>query len=82
MHPAATDSMSFPAPSAYMVDTSLNLNQLVKSSPTTFFFKVSGDDMAAGCHHCGDLFLVDLALDPVQGWLVIVFVWQRRQNGR
>ncbi len=63
--------MSFPAPSDHTVDTSLDLNQLVKNPPATFFFRVSGDDMAADCVHSGDLLLVDRSLDPVQGCLVV-----------
>ncbi len=63
--------MSFPAPSDQTLDTNLDLNQLVKNSPATFFFRVSGDDMAADCIHSGDLLIVDRSLDPVQGCLVV-----------
>lgn len=63
--------MSFPAPSDHTVDTSLDLNQLVKNPLATFFFKVSGDAMAADCIHSDDLLLVDRALDPVQDCLVV-----------
>ncbi|PSB23509.1 LexA family protein [Stenomitos frigidus] len=63
--------MSFPAPSDHSVDASLDLNQLVKNHPATFFFRVSGDDMAGDCIHSSDLLLVDRSLDPVQGCLVV-----------
>lgn len=63
--------MSFPAPSDHTVDTSLDLNQLVKNPPATFFFRVSGDDMASDCLHSGDLLIVDRSLDPVQDCLVV-----------
>lgn len=63
--------MSFPAPSDHAVDTSLDLNQLVKNPPATFFFRVSGEAMAADCLHSGDLLIVDRSLDPVQGCLVV-----------
>ena len=63
--------MSFPAPSDHSVDTSLDLNQLVKKPPTTNFFVVSGNNMAADCYHYGDLFTVDRALNLVNGCLVM-----------
>lgn len=63
--------MSFPAPSNHSVDTSLDLNQLVKNPPATFFFRVSGNEMAADCIHSGDLLMIDRSLDPVQGCLVV-----------
>lgn len=63
--------MSFPAPSDQTLDTSLDLNQLVKNPPATFFFRVDGDDMAADGIHAGDLLIVDRSLDPVPGcWVV------------
>ncbi|MCO6999043.1 hypothetical protein LVR50_28995, partial [Pseudomonas aeruginosa] len=42
-----------------------------KNPSATFFFRVSGDDMAADCLHSGDLLIVDRSLDPVQGSLVV-----------
>jgi len=66
--------MGFPAPSDQTLDTSLDLNQLVKNPPATFFFKVSGDDMAADCVHAGDLLIVDRSLDPMQDAMVVAAI--------
>lgn len=63
--------MSFPAPSDFSVDTSLDLNQLVKKPPSTFFLRVSGDDLEDECVHSGDLLIVDRSLDPLHGCLVV-----------
>jgi len=63
--------MPFPAPSGYSVATNLNRNQGGKKPPATGFFRVSDDDMAADCHHYGDLFTVDRALNLVNGCLVM-----------
>jgi len=66
--------MSFPAPSDQSIDTSLDLNVLVRNPPATFFFRVSGDSMAADCIHDGDLLIVDRSLAAVSGKLVVAAV--------
>lgn len=66
--------MSFPAPSDQSIDTNLDLNALVKNPPATFFFRVSGDNMAADCIHAGDLLVVDRSLAAVEGKLVVAAV--------
>ena len=66
--------MSFPAPSDFSLDTSLDLNQLVKNSPATFFLKVSGNDMVEDCIRAGDLLIVDRSLDPIHDCLVVAVI--------
>ncbi len=66
--------MSFPAPSDQSIDTSLDLNTLVKNPPATFFFHVNGSGMAADCIHDGDLLIVDRSLAAVNGKLVVAAV--------
>jgi DNA polymerase V len=66
--------MSFPAPSDQSIDTNLDLNALVKNPPATFFFRVSGDSMAADCIHAGDLLIVDRSLEAMSGKLVVAAI--------
>jgi len=66
--------MSFPAPSDQSIDTNLDLNALVENPPATFFFRVSGNSMAADCIHAGDLLIVDRSLEAVSGKFVVAAV--------
>jgi DNA polymerase V len=66
--------MSFPAPSDSSIDTNLDLNQLVKNPPATFFLRVSGNPLPEACIHPGDLLIVDRSLPPTSGKLVVASV--------
>jgi DNA polymerase V len=66
--------MSFPTPSDSAIDTSLDLNQLVKNPTATFFMRVSGEDMVKAGIHPGDLLIVDRSLPPTSGRLVVAAV--------
>jgi len=66
--------MSFPAPGDTSIDTSLDLNQLVKNPVATFFMRVEGEGLTHECIHPGDLLIVDRSLDPVPGKLVVAAI--------
>lgn len=65
----------FPSPADDHLDQSLNLHDyLVEHPAATFFVRVEGDSMiGAGIHH-GDMLVVDRALTPVDGKIVIAVV--------
>jgi len=63
--------MSFPAPGDSSIDTSLDLNGLVKNPPATFFMRVGGDGLIGKCVHPGDILIVDCSLSPLPGKLVV-----------
>jgi len=66
--------MSFPAPGDSSIDTSLDLNHLVKNPPATFFMRVGGDGLISHGVHPGDLLIVDRSLDALPGKLVVAVV--------
>ncbi|MBN2700276.1 MAG: translesion error-prone DNA polymerase V autoproteolytic subunit [Methylothermaceae bacterium] len=65
----------FPSPADDHQEDSLDLNQhLVKHPAATFFVRVEGDSMTgAGIHH-GDLLVVDRALEPKSGSIVVAAI--------
>ncbi|GAB4359445.1 MAG: translesion error-prone DNA polymerase V autoproteolytic subunit [Methylohalobius crimeensis] len=65
----------FPSPADDHQEDSLDLNQhLVKHPAATFFVRVEGDSMTGvGIHH-GDLLVVDRALEPKSGSIVVAAV--------
>ncbi|WP_022949708.1 LexA family protein [Methylohalobius crimeensis] len=65
----------FPSPADDHQEDGLDLNQhLVKHPAATFFVRVEGDSMTgAGIHH-GDLLVVDRALEPKSGSIVVAAV--------
>ncbi|MBD2465730.1 DNA polymerase V [Oscillatoria sp. FACHB-1407] len=66
--------MSFPAPGDSSLDTSLDLNGLVKNPAATFFMRVEGEGLLNECVHPGDLLIVDRSIDAVAGKLVVAAV--------
>jgi DNA polymerase V len=62
----------FPSPAEDYVERAINLNdELIKHPASTFMVRVSGDSMTgAGIFH-GDVLLVDRALEPTDGKIVI-----------
>ena len=62
----------FPSPADDYVEDRIDLNQhLIRHKEATFFLRVKGDSMLGAGIHDGDLLVVDRALDPVDGKIVI-----------
>lgn len=65
-------SAGFPSPADDYVDRTLDLNELVVKHPAaTFFLRVEGDSMTGAGIYDGDLLVVDRALEPTDGKVVI-----------
>lgn len=65
----------FPSPADDYIDQRLDLNDhLIHHPAATFFVRVSGDSMTGANLHDGDLLIVDRALEPVDGRIVIAAV--------
>jgi DNA polymerase V len=65
----------FPSPADDYVDQKLDLNtHLVEHPAATFFTRVSGHSMRDAGIHDGDLLIVDRALEPQDGRIVIAAV--------
>ncbi|MFC1693639.1 LexA family protein [Candidatus Latescibacterota bacterium] len=65
----------FPSPADDYVERKLDLNTcLIRHPAATFFVRVSGDSMTGAGIHSGDLLIVDRALEPVDGGVVIACV--------
>ena len=68
-------SAGFPSPAEDYLEANLDLNEhLVKHPAATFFLRVSGDSMVGCGIHSGDLLVVDRALAPTDGRVVIAVV--------
>jgi DNA polymerase V len=62
----------FPSPADDYVEGQLDLNShLIKHPAATFFVRVAGDSMIGAGIHSGDILVVDRALEPVDGKIVI-----------
>jgi DNA polymerase V len=62
----------FPSPAEGHVDSRLNIQELlVKHPAATFFVKVEGDSMKDAHIQTGDILVVDRALTPVSGKIVM-----------
>lgn len=62
----------FPSPAEGHVDSRLNIQELlVKHPAATFFVKVEGDSMRDAHIQTGDILVVDRALNPVSGKIVM-----------
>lgn len=65
----------FPSPADDYVDQRLDLNDhLIDHPAATFFVRVTGDSMTGASIHDGDLLVVDRALEPTTGRIVIAAV--------
>lgn len=65
-------SAGFPSPAEDFVDRSLDLNEfLIKHPSATFFVRVDGESMVGSGIHPGDILIVDRALEPYDGSIVI-----------
>lgn len=65
----------FPTPAEDHVDCSLNLHELLIAHPAaTFFVRVEGKSMEGAGIFSGDLLIVDRAIAPVQGKIVVAVI--------
>ena len=65
----------FPSPADDYVEASLNLHDLVGAgSPSCFFLRVSGESMVGAGIHDGDVLVVDRAVEPASGAVVVASV--------
>lgn len=72
---AARVPAGFPSPADDYVEGRLDLNQhLIRHPAATFFVRVSGESMLGAGIHPGDLLVVDRALEPIHGKVVIAVV--------
>lgn len=70
-----TVSAGYPAPSEDYCEGSLDLNQhLIHHPAATFFVRVRGDSMMGAGIFSGDLLVVDRAIAPCSGSVVIALV--------
>ena len=68
-------SAGYPFPADDYLDGSLDLNQHLITHPTaTFFVRVAGESMREAGIHSGDVLIVDRALTPTDGSVVIAVV--------
>lgn len=71
-HPAA----GFPAPADDLIERALDINDLVVKNPaSTFFVRVSGDSMEGAGIFSGDVLVVDRAIPPKDGTIVVAAVY-------
>ena len=62
----------FPSPADDYVESRLDLAELTNAgSPSSYFLRVSGESMVGAGIHDGDVLVVDRALDPVSGCVVV-----------
>ncbi len=72
---AARISAGFPSPADDYIDRRLDLNEyLVKHPAATFFVRVAGNSMIGAGIHDGDILIVDRALEPADGRVVVAVI--------
>lgn len=65
-------SAGFPSPAEDSIEKKLDLNDLMIQHPTaTFFVRVQGDSMSGAGISEGDILVVDRALTPTEGKIVV-----------
>jgi len=68
-------SAGYPSPADDYLDGSLDLNQhLIKHPTATFFVRVAGESVREAGIHSGDVLIVDRALTPGDGSVIIAIV--------
>jgi DNA polymerase V len=73
---ASRPAAGFPAPGDDLVEKPLDLNDLLIDNPTaTFFVRVSGDSMEGARIFDGDVLVVDRAITPSDGSIVVAAVY-------
>ncbi len=65
----------FPSPAEDSLEQNLNLNEhLIQHPAATFFVRVDGDSMRGAGIHKDDILIVDKALEPTNGKVVIAVI--------
>lgn len=72
---ASAIQAGFPSPAEDYVAARLDLNELlIRHAEATYFLRVKGDSMVGAGIHPGDLLVVDRALNPQDGSVVVAEV--------
>jgi len=72
---AAGVPAGFPSPADDYIDRHLDLHEhLIEHPAATFYVRASGDSMVGAGIHDGDLLIVDRAVEPRDGHIVIAVV--------
>lgn len=73
---ASEPAAGFPAPADDLVEKALDINDLVVENPaSTFFVRVRGDSMEGAGIFTGDVLVVDKAVEPRDGKIVVAAVY-------
>jgi DNA polymerase V len=73
---ASRPAAGFPAPGDDELEKSLDINDLLIDNPTsTFFVRVEGDSMEGARIFSGDILVVDRAVTPESGKVVVAAVY-------
>ena len=65
----------FPSPAEDYIEKPLDLNDLVVQHPhATFYVRVQGDSMRDAGIHSGDILVVDRAITPTHGKVVVALI--------
>ncbi len=73
---ASRPAAGFPAPGDDMVERPLDLNELLITHPlATFFVRAEGDSMEGAGIFSGDILVVDRAVEPLPGLIVVAAVY-------
>ena len=71
----APAACGFPSPADDFIECKLDLNDyLIRHPAATFYVRASGDSMRQAGIHSGDLLIVDRAVEPTPGRVVIAVV--------
>jgi DNA polymerase V len=72
---ASRPAAGFPAPADDLVEKALDINDLVVKNPaSTFFVRVEGDSMEGAGIFSGDVLVVDRAVEPRDGKIVVAAI--------
>ncbi|MFM2423979.1 MAG: hypothetical protein RLZZ70_368 [Candidatus Parcubacteria bacterium] len=72
---ATSPAAGFPAPGDDLVEKSLNVHDLLVTHPeSTFFVRVEGDSMEGAGIYSGDILVVDRAVAPTNGKIVVAAI--------
>lgn len=73
---ASRPAAGFPAPADDLVETALDINDLVVKNPaSTFFVRVEGNSMEGAGIFSGDYLVIDRSLTPKDGSIVVAAVY-------
>lgn len=73
---ASEPAAGFPAPADDLIEKALDINDLVVENPaSTFFVRVRGDSMEGAGIFSGDVLVVDKAVEPRDGRIVVAAVY-------